>query len=224
MYMSRRRERKARGSPRLASPAQVMQMDVAVTRIVGRVACTLAIVSLATAAEALLPPDAYLNGRQSAENHVQIGIQAVSPPQGGMGRCALTGRIVQVFRGSLVRGQEVKFDVSCYRYGQLPIGETLWTDYDALAGARYVEAFMTGAPEPKVVLDQVEIILQPREWPYCAADSLSCESSGAFVEEMSCGFFDRAFVLWGLIGSDCGAGPKDSAQAPTPALRMPDEP
>ena len=195
-------------------------MDAAINRIIATGTCTLALISMVTTAQAILPPDAYLNGRQSAQNHVQIGISTISPPAGGMGRCQLSGRVVQVFRGDLVRGQEVAFEVSCYRYGQLPIGETLWTDYDALAEARYVEAFMTGYPEPKVVLDQVEIILQPREWPYCAADSLSCESSGTVVEEANCGFFDRAAVLWGLIGSDCGVGPRDDSPAPTPALRM----
>jgi hypothetical protein len=195
-------------------------MDATINKTVSRTFCVIAFASAATTAQAILPPDAYLNGRQSAENHVQIGISSIMPPEGGMGRCVLAGRVVQVFRGALVRGQEVTFEVSCYRYGQLPIGETLWTDYDALTEARYVEAFMTGSPEPKVVLDQVEIILQPREYPYCAADSLSCESSGVVVEEMNCGFFDRAVVLWGLIGSDCGAGPREDTPGPTPALRM----
>jgi hypothetical protein len=195
-------------------------MDATITNSISRIFCVIAFVSLTTSAYAILPPDDYLNGRQSAENHVQIGISTITPPDGGMGRCLLSGRVVQVFRGSLVRGQEVTFEVSCYRFGQLPIGETLWTDYDALAEARYVEAFMSGFPTPKIVLDQVEIILQPREWPYCAANSLSCESSGVVVDEANCGFFDRAVSLWGLIGADCGAGYKDETPGPTPALRM----
>jgi hypothetical protein len=195
-------------------------MDATIRKSTTLTFCAVALVSMASSAQALLPPDAYLNGRQSAENHVQIGISTITPPEGGMGRCVLAGRVVQVFRGALIRGQEVTFEVSCYRYGQLPIGETLWTDYDALAEARYVEAFMTGTTAPKVVLDQVEIILQPREWPYCAADSLSCESSGLVVEEANCGFFDRAVSLWGLIAEDCGAGPREETPGPTPALRM----
>jgi hypothetical protein len=195
-------------------------MDATIKKTIGLSFCAIALMSVATTAQALLPPDAYLNGRQSAENHVQIGISSIMPPEGGMGRCVLAGRVVQVFRGAMVRGQEVTFEVSCYRYGQLPIGETLWTDYDALVEARYVEAFMTSSVEPKVVLDQVEIILQPREWPYCQADSLSCESSGVVVEEANCSFFDRAVALWGLISADCAAGPRDDTPGPTPALRM----
>jgi hypothetical protein len=175
---------------------------------------------LASQAQAVLPPDSYLNARQAAENHVQIGISTITPPPGGMGRCVLGGRVVQVFRGSLARGQEITFDISCYRYGQLPIGETLWTDFDALSQARYVEAFMTGGPRPKVMLDQVEIIVQPREWPYCATDSLSCESSATIAEEASCTFFDRAVALWGLIGQDCAAELERAEQGPTPALRL----
>lgn len=195
-------------------------MDFVARSIVLRVLCVAAFAAVSTAAQAILPPDDYLSGRQTATNHVQIGISTIQPPAGGMGRCILGGRVVQVFRGTLVRGEEVSFEVSCYRYGQMPIGETLWTDFDALAEARYVEAFMTPGPNPQVVLDQVEIIQQPREWPYCAADSLSCESSGIVVEETTCSFFDRASVLWGLIGSDCGGDSRSASDGPTPALRM----
>lgn len=174
-------------------------------------------VALTTAASAVMPPEAYLDARAGSPNHVQIRITGVSPPVGGMGDCQVHGVVVQVFRGTLLKGEPIVFDVSCYRYGEVPAGGTLWTDYDALQGARYLEAFMSSGPNPAIQRDQVEIILNPREVAYCATDSLSCESS-SMAEPISgnCTFWDRAWSLWGLVGRDCGA--RDDS--PLPAFRL----
>lgn len=171
--------------------------------------------------QAVMPPEVYVSARQSAVSHLQIRIEGVVPPDGPMGDCQVVGEVVQVFRGPLQRGQELSFAVSCYRFGQMPAGGTLWTDYDALSQARYLEAFMDGSLAPRIQLDQVEIILAPREIPFCRIDSLSCETQiveSELAEAEMCGFFDKALVLWGLLGEPCEVDADESA--PIPALRL----
>lgn len=171
---------------------------------------------------AAMPPEAFIQARQTAVNHVHVRIETVTPPEGGAGDCRVSATVVQIFRGDLTRGQQIAFPVSCYRYGELQPGNQLWTDFDALSHARYLEAFMSGGPEPKVMSDQVEIITQPREWPFCATDSVICETSVMAAELPSeyCSFFDRAWTLWGLVGEDCGGKAKKGDDGPLPALRL----
>ena len=128
----------------------------------------------------------------------------VRPPEEGMGNCAVTGEVVSVFRGDLGAGDVIKFDVSCYAYGELPDGGTLWTDVDALRNARFLEAFMSAGPNPHVILDQIEIIVAPRGQPYCDTDSLACESvfDHTPVEE-PCSTWDEILSWVWLSGRDC---------------------
>lgn len=162
------------------------------------------IAGAATLAHAVMPPEVYEEGRRTAPNHVQIGVDSVVPPNTGRGDCAVFGRILKVFRGDLRPGEAITFNVSCYLHGGVPAGGTLWTDYDALKRAKYLEAFMTKGPQPQIVLDQVEIVIAPRDEPYCHNDSLVCESSDTIGEQVEpCGFLDRLGVLFGLVGQDC---------------------
>lgn len=127
---------------------------------------------------AVLAPEYYEEARRSAPNHIQIAVEDVDSPNGGMGACAVEGTVVKVFRGDLVPGAELAFEVACYDYGTIPSGPTLWTDYDALSEAKFLEAFMSADPEPRIALDQVEIVMAPRDTPYCDSQSLYCESLG----------------------------------------------
>lgn len=155
-------------------------------------------------AAAVLAPEYYEEARRSAPNHVQIEILDVASPSGGMGLCSVEGKIARAFKGDLAPGAELRFDVSCYDYGNIPSGPTLWTDYDALSEAKYLEAFMSADAEPKIALDQVEIILKPRDTPYCDSNSLYCESTvDAAAREETCGAAGRIWNWLGLGGEEC---------------------
>ena len=179
------------------------------------------IAGAATMAHAVMPPEVYEEGRKTASNHVQIGVDSVVPPNAGRGDCAVFGRVLKVFRGDLRAGEAITFNVSCYLRGGVPAGGTLWTDYDALKRAKFLEAFMTKGPQPQIVLDQVEIVLAPRDEPYCHNDSLICESSDAIDEQVApCGFLDRVAVLFGLAGQDCtDAAALTDKSLPPPTMR-----
>lgn len=156
-------------------------------------------------AAAVLAPEYYEEARRSAVHHVQIQIDRVGSPSGGMGACDVRGKVVRVFRGDLALGARLRFDVSCYDYGTIPAGPTLWTDYDALSDAKYLEAFMSGDASPRIALDQVEIILAPRDVPYCDSNSLYCESTvDAAAREEPCGAVGRVWNWLGIGAEECG--------------------
>ena len=156
------------------------------------------------AASAVLAPEFYEEARRSAASHVQIEIEDLSGPSGGMGDCRVTGKIARVFKGDLVPGARLDFTISCYDYGSIPDSPTLWTDYDALKEARYVEAFMTGGRMPRITLDQVEIILEPRDQPYCDDNSLYCESSvDSAARNEGCGFTGSIWNWLGMGAEEC---------------------
>ena len=155
-------------------------------------------------AAAVLAPEYYEEARRSAPNHVQIEIEDVDSPSGGMGACSVEGKVVKVFRGDLAPGAELTFDVACYDYGAIPSGPTLWTDYDALSEAKYLEAFMSADPQPRIALDQVEIVIAPRDTPYCDSQSLYCESSvESAAKEDGCGLAGRIWNWLGIGAEEC---------------------
>lgn len=155
-------------------------------------------------AHAALAPEYYEEARRSAANHVQIEITDVDGPSGGMGPCAVEGTVVRTFRGQLGVGTPLAFAVSCYDYGSIPDGATLWTDYDALSEASYLEAFMSGDVTPRIVLDQVEIILEPRDTPYCDSNSLYCQSTiDSSAQHEDCGMADRVWNWLGIGAEEC---------------------
>lgn len=175
----------------------------------------------AGAALAVLPPESYVAARREAGAHVQVKVLSVQPPTTGAGPCQVSAEVAVSFTGPLAPGTPLKFAVSCYRFGLIPEGDTLWTDFDALAAARYLEAFLDLGPAPRIARDQVEIILAPRETPYCAVDSLNCETSLmlAPAEVARCGLFDQMVVLFGLLGEACPDA-RDEAAETRPALRQ----
>jgi len=153
---------------------------------------------------AVLAPEYYEEARRSAPNHIQIAVEDVDSPNGGMGACAVEGTVVKVFRGDLVPGAELAFEVACYDYGTIPSGPTLWTDYDALSEAKFLEAFMSADPEPRIALDQVEIVMAPRDTPYCDSQSLYCESSvDSAAREEACGLAGRIWNWLGIGAEEC---------------------
>jgi tetratricopeptide (TPR) repeat protein len=126
-------------------------------------ASTLFALLAVSGASAVLPPQVYENARAEATYHVQVKIATVSPPSRTPGDCETTGEVVRIFRdksGTLRLGTRVDFTVSCMRRGDPPIiGGTLWTDYDALMRARYLEAFLNpGAGRYHVAAWQSRII------------------------------------------------------------------
>ncbi len=159
---------------------------------------------LAAPAHALLAPEYYQEARRSAANHVQIKLDSVEAPDGGMGACPVEGEIVRVFRGAMQPGERVAFTVSCYDYGTIPDGATLWTDYDALNQAKFVEAFLSADTPPRIVLDQIEIILTPRDKPYCDSNSLYCESTvDSTAQVQDCSMAGRVWGWLGLGAEEC---------------------
>jgi len=179
----------------LARRAAVMRLALALVAVT------------AGAASAAPTPQAYIEARQSAAHHVQIVVIGVERPDGGMGECSVTGTVVRVFKGPLNRGDAVRFAVACHDWGQAWPSERLWTDTAALAGAGHVEAFLNGpapaetaALRPRadapvvldVALDQVAIVPEARERPYCLDDVVTCEIEAAEGP----GLFTR---LWSTI-------------------------
>ena len=161
-------------------------------------------IALTGAASAVLAPEFYEEARRSAASHLQIEIEEVSGPGGGMGDCMVEGKAVKIFKGGVEPGQPMRFTISCYDYGSIPDGATLWTDYDALKEAHYIEAFMSGGPNPRIALDQVEIILAPRDRPYCDDNSLYCESSvDSAARPEGCGFTGSIWNWLGLGAEEC---------------------
>jgi hypothetical protein len=106
----------------------------------------------------MMAPIHYTRARAEAAHHVQFEISA---REGGR----VTGRVVRVFRGPLRKGARLTLHLSV-RDPSAPVivGGTVWTDPQALAGARYLEAFLDGDP-PDIVMNQVKIIEAPTEAP-----------------------------------------------------------
>ena len=125
---------------------------------------------LATGAHAVMPPEVYQKARADAPLHVQVAISDVALPEATPSSCIVSGTVVRIFRdtaGALSVGDTVEFPVPCSRAeDRVPIGGVLWTNADALAGARFIEAYLTGsAPSLDVALYQSQIITAPSDAP-----------------------------------------------------------
>ena len=122
------------------------------------------------AADAALPPYVYEQARDQATYHLQIKVMGVTPPAKTPGECETSGEVVRIFRDrsrTLRLGTRLAFAVSCSRRGDPPIvGGVLWTDYDALMRARYLEAFLNHENgRYQVALSQSRIIEAPTDKP-----------------------------------------------------------
>lgn len=131
----------------------------------------------------MLPPYVYEEARATATEHIQVEVVRVGrpavteySPRGDHGRCRVDGRVAQVFRGRLHVGEQVVFEVSCAtRDAEIPVGGTIWTDLNALAGARVLEGFFNReGGSLAVARDQIEIVPMVRAAPYCGAPSGEC--------------------------------------------------
>src|SRR5215471_13850231 len=86
---------------------------------------------------AAMPPWVYQQARQTAMYHVQVKVLRVQAPSQTPGECPLTGEVVRIFHdttGRLQPGSTLTFTISCRKGSDthVPIGGTLWTDYDSL--------------------------------------------------------------------------------------------
>ena len=94
----------------------------------------------------------------------------MTPPAKRPGECETSGEVVRIFRdrtGALRLGTRLAFAVSCSRRGDPPIvGVVLWTDYDALMRARYLEAFLNReSGRSRIALWLSRIIEAPTDKP-----------------------------------------------------------
>jgi hypothetical protein len=168
------------------------------------ITAALALLALAAPAAAMLAPEFYIEARRTAPAHVQIAVEEVETPSGGMGTCTVKGKVAKSFRGTMKAGSALTFGVACYAWGEMPNGPTLWTDEDALEEAAMLEAFMTEGPEPRILLDQVAIVPEARDTPWCKDDSLDCETGAAGRAEADpCSLAGRIWAWTGAGWTDC---------------------
>ena len=118
----------------------------------------------------MMPPWVYQEARDKATFYVQVKVLNVTGPAKTPGECAVTGEVVRIFRdtpGTLKPGATLDFTVSCTKPGDpVIIGGTLWTDYDSLMKAKYLEVFLNRTERGyEVALWQSEIIDEPTEQP-----------------------------------------------------------
>ena len=119
---------------------------------------------------AVMPPWVYQEARDTAMFHIQVKVLKVAGPSQTPGNCSVTGEVVRIFRdtpGTLKSGTPLTFSVSCSKPGDpVTIGGTLWTDYDRLMQAEYLEVFLNGTERGyEVALWQSMLITTPTEQP-----------------------------------------------------------
>ena len=119
---------------------------------------------------AVMPPWVYEKARNEALYHIQVRVLSVNGPAKTPGECAVTSEVVRIFRdkpGKLKQAVKVAFTISCQKPGDGPIvGGTLWTDYESLLNAQYLEVFLNGNGRGyEVALWQSKIIEKPTDEP-----------------------------------------------------------
>ncbi len=120
----------------------------------------------------MLPLHRYEQARRDAEFHVQVQIQNVQDNVQTPGQARVDAKVVRTFRGepSLKPGDDVRFMVSVLTGNEnlehVPIGGTIWTNYQELQAAEYLEVFLDGLPpECAIALWQQAIIKAPTDSP-----------------------------------------------------------
>lgn len=119
---------------------------------------------------AMMPPGVYEEARETAMFHVQVKILNMTGPARTPGPCVVTGEVVRIFRdkpGTLKPGVTIEFAVDCSKPGDpVVIGGTLWTDYDRLRQAKYLEVFLNSTERGyEVALWQSRMIEAPTSQP-----------------------------------------------------------
>jgi hypothetical protein len=130
----------------------------------------LSVFCLPSGAGAIMPPQVYQEARDTAMFHVQVKITGVKEPERTPGECTVTGEVVRIFRdkpGTLRQGARLDFTVSCTKPGDpVAIGGTIWTDYERLLKAKYLEVFLNRTDQGyEVALWQSQIIEEPTAQP-----------------------------------------------------------
>lgn len=112
----------------------------------------------------------YEQARRDAEFHVQVEIRHVQRNVATPGQACVDADVIRIFRGqhALKLGDAVRFVVSVLTGNEslddVPIGGTIWTNYNNLQEARYLEVFLDGLPrECAVALWQLAIIDSPSD-------------------------------------------------------------
>ena len=124
-------------------------------------------------AGAALPPEAYLEARETAPNHVQLRMSVIKGPGflKSYGSCAVRAEVITVFRGGFRPGDEVTVLVDCARANaEPPPGPQLWLPRDQLRKNGHLEAFLSDDAKPEVLRWQAFVINGPSPAPRCPVD------------------------------------------------------
>lgn len=117
----------------------------------------------------MLQPIFYLLARHRAQFHVQAEICSVAMPDRTPGFATVEARVERVFRGGpgLQPGDAVRFAAAVTRPDdRLPIGGIIWQSWDAVASARWAEAFLNGVPpDCEIALSQWTLLAAPTARP-----------------------------------------------------------
>lgn len=121
----------------------------------------------------MLPLSHYEQARRDAEFHVQVEIRHVQRNVATPGQARVDANVIRIFRGqhALKLGDAVRFVVSVLTGNEsldnVPIGGTIWTNYNNLPATRFLEVFLDGLPpECAVALWQLSIIDSLSDLPH----------------------------------------------------------
>lgn len=156
-------------------------------------AAWLVVLLLPSLALAVMPAWVYQEARDTAMHYVQVKVLSVKAPAKTPGDCSVTGEVVRIFRdksATLKIGTRLEFMVSCARRSDPPlIGGTLWTDYDQLMNAKYLEVFLNkNDGRYEVALWQSRIIEAPTDEPAFGSTAniggATMETDGAIILQL----------------------------------------
>lgn len=113
----------------------------------------------------MLPASKYKHARRNAAFHLQVELIELLPIIKTPCNVKVNAQVVTVFRApsSLCLGDRVAFTVAVTRPsddpGHIPYGGQIWTNYDDLVAARFMEVFLDGdPPELNIALWQSKLI------------------------------------------------------------------
>lgn len=118
----------------------------------------------------MLPGWKYEQARTEADFYGQVRILRVEEGAATPGEVRVEADVVRVFRGfgNFPLKSTLNFQVSVLtgKEPEIPIGGTLWTNYQDLRRADYLEVFLNGnSQECSIALWQVWIIAAPTDEP-----------------------------------------------------------
>ena len=126
-------------------------------------------------ANAVLPPQAYLDARRGAALHLQLKVQRVTLRPADEA-CRVEGRIVKVFRGDAHSGTRIAIDAPCRFPGVAPMpGPVLWFQPGDLRKGQVLEGFLNGsADRPSIARSQLFVVSGESSGPRCGLDEYAC--------------------------------------------------